>query len=209
MKTSMMISRFFSLGLILCLLCLAATACVPPSSIPSTSPSEIVSKVIEATPTHTPSKVWSTYQNTDYHFQLSYPIHAQMKQGANGYIARIDLPITPGTNLLDKYFQIDIQENTAECISPLAQGYEPGALKTDQVILNGIEFQLNTGSEGAAGNYYEWTSYSTTRDGICVSISFILHSTNPFNYPTPPTEFDRASETSVFIEIVSTFKWTN
>lgn len=207
MKTTDFFSRTFNRGLILYLLCLVATACVTPTAIPSPSASDTISKATGISPTDTQAYAGKNYQNTSYGFQLSYPEQGQLTEGTDGQLARIDLPIAPGTNLHEKYAQIDVQEDAGKCISPLAQGYDPGMLKTDQITVNGIDFNTTSGSEGAAGNYYDWIAYSTIRNGICISISFVLHSTNPFNYPTPPPEFDKPSETKVFMEIISTFKW--
>jgi hypothetical protein len=157
--------------------------------------------------TNTPESTWKTYQNTTYGFKLSYPEQGQATEGEDGRSARIDLPFAEGTNLQEKYVQIDVLENPGECTSPLAQGYAPEAIQSDQVTESGIDFNIASGSEGAAGSIYEWTAYTTTRDSTCVSISFVLHATNPLNYSTPPPEFDRASETGVFTEIISTFTW--
>jgi len=38
-------------------------------------------------------------------------------------------------------------------------------------------------------------------------MGFILHSTNPGNYPTPPPVFDMTAESAVFEAMVSTFNW--
>jgi hypothetical protein len=208
MKATPMISRSRARGLFLFIVSLAFAACTIPSVQPTTPPADTVSGITAVSPTQTPASKWKTYQNTDYGFQVSYPEQGRLMEVSKGAIKRIDLPFTQGTNLEEKFVQIDVQENPEVCNSPFAQGYEPGALQADTVTLNGIDFHITSASEGAAGNYYDWTAYSTTRNEVCVIISFVLHSTNPFNYPTPPPEFDRPSEAGVFTEIISTFKWT-
>jgi hypothetical protein len=208
MKITINTSRYLIRAFFLLLVSLVVSSCTIPTAQPTTAPTDTISGVTDISPTHTPVGAWATYRNTEYGFQLSYPEPGQLMEGADGHSARIDLPYTPGTNLQEKYAQIDVQENPDVCSSPLAQGYESGTLQVDQVTINGSDFHTISGSEGAAGNIYEWTAYSATKNGICVSISFVLHATNPFNYPTPPPEFDRSSESGVFMEIISTFTWT-
>lgn len=201
-------SRYSTRGLALLILSLVVAACAIPPFQPTSTPTDTGPGITAISSTQTPAGTWKTYKNTNLGFQLSYPEQGWQAEVAEGGITRIDLPFIPGTNLEEKFVQIDTQENTEVCSSPLAEGYEPGALQTEMVTLNGTDFHITSGSEGAAGNYYDWTTYSATRKGVCVIISFILHSTNPFNYPTPPPEFDRPSETAIFTEIISTFMWT-
>jgi hypothetical protein len=65
-----------------------------------------------------------------------------------------------------------------------------------------------SGSDAGAGNYYDFTAYTTTQGDTCVSLSFVLHSTAAQNYTPPLPEFDRNAESAVFEQIVATFQWT-
>jgi len=121
--------------------------------------------------------------------------------------ARVDLPITAGTNLVEKYLEITASEGAPQCTSPEAQGFEPAAIPTQQVRLQSLGFIRQEGREGAAGNHYQWVAYSITRGDVCVSMGFVLHSTNPENYATPPPEFDPQKEAEIFDAIVATFRW--
>lgn len=208
METTFEKYRDHLITFLLVLVVYAISACTSPTSQATSTPSAV-------SPTRTPAGKaveigsWETYRNESYGFQFSYPDQGQVAQGAGEGNARVDLPFTPGTNLREKYVQIDVQENLQECSGPLSQGSPPDVLQEGQETINGVSFQTTSASEGAAGNFYEWTSYSATRDGACISISFILHTTNPLNYPTPLPEFDKSSEAGVFAEIMSTFKWTD
>lgn len=207
METTFEKHRYHLITFLSVLVIYAVSACTSPNGQATSTPS--------VSPTQTPAGEavetgsWETYRNENYGFQLSYPDQGQVAPAASESSARINLSINPGTNLREKYVQIDILENSEECSSPLSQGYAPGLLQEGQETINGIDFHTVSGSEGAAGNIYDWTSYSATRDGTCVSVSFILHATNPLNYPTPLPEFDKSSETGTFTEIMSTFKWTD
>jgi hypothetical protein len=75
------------------------------------------------------------------------------------------------------------------------------------VDIDGKSFMRESGSEGAAGSTYEWVAYLTVRGKECVSLTFILHSTEAANYEVPPPEFDAQTEKAVFEQIVSTFQW--
>jgi len=195
----------------------AMTPTLFPTHAPSFSPTYTE---IAPSPTPEPSSTpvpeissapedWLTYSNQSFGFELKYPPQSTLEDMPPDH-ARIDLPFTPDTNLQEKYLEIDAYTITEgqECSSPFAMGYAPEAIHREAVIVNGIEFNRASGGEGAAGNFYAWTAYSTSREDICVSLTFILHSTNVDNYEVPPPEFDLESETSIFEPIAATFRIT-
>lgn len=150
---------------------------------------------------------WSICRSQKFNFIVQFP--AAAKPGDQSDITtRIDLPVRPGTNLTEKYLQIDAAENPAACTSPLGAGYPPEMLKTGKVTLNNIEFLKESGEDAGAGNRYTWIAYSTSQNGVCVSLSFVLHSFVAELMPTPPPEYDLAAESAVFEQISSTFQWT-
>jgi hypothetical protein len=112
-----------------------------------------------------------------------------------------------GTNLEEKYLEVICRRGVVPCVSPLAEGYAPGSLSTETTEISGTEFGIQGAGEGAAGSFYNWVGYSTARDDLCVSLTFVLHSVNPMNYTPPLPEFDSALEVAVFEEIVSTLVW--
>lgn len=150
---------------------------------------------------------WSTYTSTAYGFQLQYPPGGSIDAGATDTSIRIQLPITAGTNLAEKYLNIDVQEGASTCESPLAAGYAPGFLTPVSLTINGLTWSRENSGEGAAGSLYEWTAYSTVSGSVCVTLSFVLHSHNPGMYAYPPPTFNESAESQVFVLIVDTFKW--
>ena len=150
---------------------------------------------------------WQTYTNSAYGFALQYPSGGTLQPGDTAVSARIQLPITAGTNLAEKYLDISVQDGAASCESPQASGYAPGTLTPTSLTINGLTWVKENASEGAAGSMYDWTAYSTQSGSICVSLTFVLHSHNPGVYTTPPPTFNYSSESSVFILIVNTFHW--
>jgi len=118
------------------------------------------------------------------------------------------LPITSGTNLTEKYLDMTVFENVVTCTSPLTQGYAPGSFTSQPVTINGIQFVKESGQDAGAGQIYDWVAYSTTKGTACISMSFVLHSTNPSNYPVPPPVYNKDAESAVFTDIISTFGWT-
>jgi hypothetical protein len=70
-------------------------------------------------------------------------------------------------------------------------------LTSENVTINSIPFVKQTGEGAAAGNRYDTTAYSTTYNNACISLAFVLHSDNPYNYPTPPPEYEKATESAV------------
>lgn len=150
---------------------------------------------------------WLTYTNTTYLFQFNYPPDSSIVTDSP-YSARIQLPITAGTNLVEKYLDVSVDPGAIPCLSPYGSSYSPpGSLMTGTQTINGIYWVIEEASEGAMGSIYQWTAYSTSNGEACVSLTFVLHSHNPGVYPTPPPEFDQASESIVFPAIVTTFTW--
>ena len=157
------------------------------------------------TPSSTPIPGWLTYTDLTYAFQFMYPPDSQIDAGNTDSFTRIYLPITPGTNLGHKYLEMIVSENANPCQSPLAT---QSILETSQtVVINGISFLKQTGGDAGAGQIYQWVAFSTQRANICVSFDFILHSSNPGNFATPPPVFDYAAETAVFDQMAATFTW--
>jgi hypothetical protein len=116
-------------------------------------------------------------------------------------VGQVSLPIVAGTNLRSKYIQIHVREGVNPCVSPAVQN----PLTTENVSINSIPFVKQTGQEGAAGNRYDWTAYSTTYNNACISLAFVLHSDNPDNYATRPPEYNKTAESEVIDVTMSTY----
>jgi hypothetical protein len=183
---------------------------VPTSTFaPTDTPEPTVTPVTATTcpPAVTPySPDWQIYCNSTYEFALQYPPYSTLTV-TNPESAHIDLPFTEGTNLQEKYLEISAHQTSDPCTSPLAIGFAPESIQTQTVTFNGVQFLEESASEGAAGNFYQWVAYSAARQDTCVSLGFVLHSTNPENYSTPPPVFDQPTEAAVFDDIMSTFIW--
>ncbi|MEW5941822.1 MAG: hypothetical protein AB1750_19335, partial [Chloroflexota bacterium] len=155
-----------------------------------------------ATATTDPLAGWGQYTNAKYGFKFKTPPGA-----VNGTItdnsARIYLPFTLGTLLVEKYVDVGVVENATACKSP-----NPGSA-SENVTINGIQFLKETGSEGATGSIYDWVAYSAFKPSTttCVTVTFVLHSNNPGVYSTPPPAFDKTAESAVFNTIINTFAW--
>ena len=177
----------------------AAGAGTPiPSATSTTTPS---TPLPSPTPTATATGAATTYQNTKYGFKFTLPAGATIVNQSDN-AGRVNLPFASGTNLQEKYIEIKIVDVANPCKST-----NGGLSSSENVTFNGIQFLKEVGTEGAAGNIYDWTAYSTTRNNACISLTFILHSTNPGNYPTPPPVFDKVAESAVFTTVMSTFNW--
>jgi hypothetical protein len=211
MKRILAVLSFFFVLLAACNLRLNATRVPLPKPMPvdtATPPPVLAAPALSMVP-RGGGPPWLTYINHAYGFELQYPPGAGgIVPGATDTSIRIQLPITPGTNLVEKYLDIDVQVGNSTCQSPEAAGYAPGYLTPVNLVINGLNWVRESSGEGAAGSMYDWTAYSTTSGNVCVSLTFVLHSHNPqvFYYNVPPT-YNSTGESAVFGSIVSTFQW--
>jgi hypothetical protein len=172
-------------------------------STPTTAATTTVTPT-ETTPPFTAN--WPTYTNLAYQFKFQYPPEGTVSNQSDT-TAHITLPFMPNTNLSEKYLDVNVAPNATICTSPLTANYAPGSIPVTIVTINGIGFFKESGSDSGAGHTHQWTAYSTLKDSTCISLSFVLHSTNPGVYPTPPPVFDQNVESAVFEQIMSTFGW--
>jgi hypothetical protein len=179
----------------------ATVTTTPSTPQPSQTPTS-TGVAPSATPTATATTSASTYQNTKYAFRFTLPAGATIVTQSDN-AGRVNLPFKAGTNLLEKYIQVNVEEGKTPCISPAVDN--PSS--SENVTINNIQFTKQMGQGAAAGNRYDWTAYSTTRNNACISLAFILHSANPGNYATPPPVFDMAAESAVIGTTISTFNW--
>ena len=152
-----------------------------------------------ATSTQTTTSNWNTYQNGKYGFNFKFP-PGSIITSQTDTAGRIFMPITSGTNLVEKFLDITVVENADPCKTPTN-----GVATSENVSLNSISFLKETGSGVAAGNIYDWVAYSTTKDNACISLTFVLHSADLGSYATPPAPFDRMAESKVFDTVMTTF----
>ncbi|MBI3738817.1 MAG: hypothetical protein HY258_07205 [Chloroflexi bacterium] len=167
---------------------------VPPT--PTTAPSTPT-----PTSTATDTSNWNTYLNTKYGFQFKFPPGSAISSQTDNS-GRVYLPlVTQWTNLKEKWVDVSVVEGATVCKSPNSS---PMAT-SENVTINGITFLKETGQEGAVGNIYDWIAYSTTKGNACISLTLVMHSMQPGNYPTPPPVYDKTVESAIFSTIMSTY----
>ncbi len=183
----------------------SATTAVPTTAVPG-SATATSTATPTATATATGTSTATTYQNSKYNFKFTLPPGASIVSQSDN-VGRVSLPIvTAGTNLIEKYLQIYVEENKNPCVSPAVDGTPTS---TENVTINNIPFVKTMGQGAAAGNRYDWTVYATTSNNACITLAFVLHSANPGNYATPPPVFDSATESAVIGTTMSTFNKIN
>lgn len=173
----------------------------PTSLLPGDTPT--ASEQPTLAPTASVPADWQTYTDQQYGFTFRYPKEGQIANQQD-HAARISLPFIPGTNLAEKFIDVAVTENANPCVSQ-----NPGVNQSQPLTVNGIPFLEESGADAGAGQVYEWLAYSTSKNNVCVSLTFVLHSTNPGNYLTPPPLFDKAAESDIFASILATFAWLN
>lgn len=158
--------------------------------VPTTQPS-----VPTATSTTVPSNV---YNNSKYGFTFLLPSDSSLSVWSDNRV-RVTLPYTSGTNLAGKYLDVVVVDGLSPCRST---GFTNPATSSSNVTINGINFLLENGTDSALGNIYTWKAYSTLRNNACISMNFVLYSTNN------GAPFDVTTESSVFDAIMATFGFT-
>jgi hypothetical protein len=175
---------------------------IAPSVTPGFTPTPTTPSSTQApTATGTSISGWNTYQDVKFGFSFQFPPGSSVS-GQTDNSGRVTLPInTSGTNLSEKYLDVSVTEDAPTCKS----SHSNPTSTSENVTINGTPFLKETGSEGAAGNIYDWVGYSAYKGTDCISLNFILHSNNPGVFPTPPPVFDKAAESAIFDTIMSTF----
>lgn len=198
-----------------------AVACLPGiQAAPSATPvptDTVTAPLPTATPvppTATATQVvsvpagWSVFTSTLCRYQIGYPLGAtESGDDATGCYARFDLPlIDADTNLGEKFLEIYARAGETECKAPSLSAYQPEPPAMREI--GGEVFLVEAGGDAGAGNYYDWTAYSTMKDDLCISLMFTLHSTNAMFYDPPIEEYDATAESAIFEEMVKSFTWT-
>jgi hypothetical protein len=175
---------------------------IVPSATPGVTPTATTASSTQApTATGTSISGWNTYQDVKFGFSFQFPPGSSVS-GQTDNSGHVSLPIsTPGTNLFEKYLDVSVVEDAPTCKS----SHSSSQSTSENVTINDTPFLKETGSEGAAGNIYDWIGYSAYKGTDCISLNFILHSNNPGVFPTPPPVFDKTAESAVFTTIMSTF----
>ena len=64
---------------------------------------------------------WVCYQNVTFGFEVCYPAASVFTTASDAH-SRIDLAFLPGTNLVEKWMDVDSREGLADCVTPMADG---------------------------------------------------------------------------------------
>ena len=191
----------------------AGTTPAPTTAVPTTATTPVPTTAVPTTPTTpvpttavpTTGSTSGSYQNTKYNFRFSLPSGAKIVSQSDT-VGQVSLPIVnAGTNLRSKSIQIHVREGVSPCDSPAVEH----PLTSENVTINNIPFFKETEEGAAAGNRYDTTAYSTTYNNACISLSFVFHSENPYNYPTPPPQYDKVSEFAVIDATMATYSRIN
>lgn len=77
-------------------------------------------------------------------------------------------------------------------------------------MIGGVEFQMFTGADAGAGNFYEFTSYRAVQDGVCKVFEYTIQRSSVENYPEERgiKEFDRSAIVNVLEGILDTVQFS-
>jgi tetratricopeptide (TPR) repeat protein len=145
---------------------------------------------------------WIKYTNDVCGFTIYLPNESILNsEFETGEYLRVDLPILDAeTNLGEKYLQIECS------VDPASRNASASRITdTFEMVINEIDFMVQSGEEGAAGSFYQAIKYSAERDGKYATLEFVLRSSQMYDPPLP--EFDYTLESAIFEEIMQTFTW--
>jgi hypothetical protein len=147
---------------------------------------------------------WPIYINKQYGFSVNYPLDGTI-EFENSILVQIRFPRLEGTNLRNKYITVHFNDDGI-LRSPLRHGESP--FKSMNVEILGQGFLLESDSDGAAGTFGEWTSYSISRGNKIITLSLTLITTSHQAYlPQLLPRIDLNAEKENFVYVISTFSW--
>jgi len=148
---------------------------------------------------------WLAYHDDKAGFSIQHPLTWQRVDNNSGPVV-FALQAAPGTNLIEKAMEINVRPAAGDC-KQSTYGGGASAAPVHVSAAGGVDFLRETGSGIAAGNIYDWTSYSTVRSTNCITLTFVLHSSSSGVYSTEPAPFDGAAESAIFDEMLNTFRF--
>ena len=154
---------------------------------------------IVPTATFTPVPA-NVYLNSKYGFKFMLPSNTSLAVLSDNR-AHVTLPITSGTNLVEKYLDVVVIDGLSPCHTT---SFSTSATSSTNTTINGSAFLVETGTDAALGHVYAWMAYSTSYNNACISMNFVLHSADN---GAPP--YDVMPEASVFDAIMATFGLTS
>ena len=168
-----------------------------------------------------------TFADQSGTFSFSYPSDLSVTGAGGGYtqdwmvnattsgmiLAEINVPQTyeAGTNFADAKFTVGTSADPSAVASCLT--YNPTGGKTvaaTSTTIGGTAYSVLVSSDAGAGNYYDTTSYRTTRDNQCYAIEYTIHYANFQNFPKGKvTQFDEAALKAKLDAIAQSFALTH
>lgn len=157
------------------------------------------------TPSTTKLSGWQSFRSDKYGFEFRYPPDGKVQtySSKEQKIVKVDMPVPSDTLLQEKFLVVKVRKDFERCTSSFFKTESRKA-----VYINDQKFLKEKFKEGATGDIYSHTVYSTKRKKRCFNLDFVLHSTNPEVYESAPPDFD-SKERIVFSKIASTFKLTD
>ena len=185
---------------------LEATRALPTLTAPAPTPTPVPSETAAPIPTKPSHADWVPYHDELGGFTILVPPTWQHSD-SGGYPAIFSVRVPPGTTLGEKMMWINVLGGVAECTDPNAIGPNATGAPEHVTAAGGIDFLKESWGDAGAGNVYHLTGYSALKGSTCISITFILHSSNPQMYDTPPPDYDSVAESAIFGEMLDTFKF--
>lgn len=160
-----------------------------------------------------------TYQNFTYDTSLTYNRHWNVRDTTDDNTMPWRWGSTdPGERLLTLEMKTPLQTNLRSVQISIGVSKDPNAVAECTVaqshenpLLGGPAGLTGFSSiEAGMGNYYELQSYRSVRDGACIALETVVHSTNLANYDPNQgiTAYDAASVAGAIQSVINTFQFS-
>jgi hypothetical protein len=154
---------------------------------------------------------WNVFRDPQAGFEFAYPSDATLSEGPP---ARIDFPSPKPSNVVEESLTVRTQAGQVSCLGLLDQGWASSDLRSETIERNGVEFLRQTHAGVAAGTSTRRVTYTTARQGWCISLDFVLSTfdvanLDPTHFPNPPAAVDPDVELQLFDRLIGTFRWAD
>jgi hypothetical protein len=157
--------------------------------------------IIDATP---PPDEWETYWNRWYEYQVQYPPSSYLVETIGGASTTIYLNPegVPSFTRSNRFVLISSRHSYDGCLDE-----DTGSQRLSYRI-GDLEFMREDGSSASSSMQVQWQSFTTSRDGVCITLTYASRGGNPDLQLSSLNAFGDSNEYRYFLELLRSFQWS-